>query len=191
LWHAGIDKNFIFLKMLQIKNKNLPRTVIELYETLPESIMCEVIHNGLRVNTAPGFLNQVTSKHLLKAFSRFEDVYDSGISVAAPVDVYINDTSVLQPDIIFIAKERLDIIKKGRVKGVPDLVVEIVSPGTRKHDTAIKKDIYEKAGVKEYFIVNPETKQVMAYWLRHKKFVKQPNAKAKLNSRLLGQVFEF
>lgn len=75
--------------------------------------------------------------------------------------------------------------------GAPDLIVEVLSPGNEKHDLEKKRDIYEKFGVKEYFIVEPKTKAVIYYYLVKGKFSKQPSLKGKINSKLLRQVFEF
>ena len=67
------------------------------------------------------------------------------------------------PDVMIICNK--DIIRENGVYGAPDLVVEVLSPGTEKRDRGIKKNLYEKCGVKEYWLVNPETKSVEVYLL--------------------------
>lgn len=98
---------------------------------------------------------------------------------------------MLQPDIVFISKDNLHIIKDDRIKGSPDLIIEILSHGNQSHDLEIKKEIYERFGVKEYFIVNPKNKEVIAYSLENGKFLQQSSETGIVKSRLLGNSFLF
>ena len=66
----------------------------------------------------------------------------------------------VQPDILFISNKRLDIIKDAAIMGSPDLIIEIVSPSSASYDTIEKRDVYEKYGVKEYWLVFPQEKAV-------------------------------
>lgn len=79
----------------------------------------------------------------------------SGIIIVAPMDVHLDSDNIVQPDLIFILNENLHIIQDGWVKGVPDLLVEILSPSTGSRDKVRKKALYERFGVKEYWIVDP------------------------------------
>lgn len=74
--------------------------------------------------------------------------------IYSDVDVVLGD-QVVSPDIIFIAKNRLSIVGEINVQGVPDLVIEVLSPSTEKYDRKKKSRLYHKSGVKEYWIVNP------------------------------------
>lgn len=74
----------------------------------------------------------------------------------APTDVLLNENEKPQPDIFFISKERIDIIKEQHVAGAPDLVIEILSPSTASRDRVEKSKIYFTYGVKEYWIVDPD-----------------------------------
>lgn len=84
-------------------------------------------------------------------------------------DVYLTEKDRVVPDVMIICKK--EIIKRNGVHGAPDLVVEVLSPGTEKRDRGYKKDLYEKSGVREYWLVEPETKTVEVYLLKEKKFV--------------------
>jgi len=76
------------------------------------------------------------------------------IAFCAPMDVVLTDDTIVQPDLLYIAKDRRSIVKE-RVVGPPDLVVEILSPGTERRDRLEKLDLYAKHGVSEYWIVDP------------------------------------
>ncbi len=106
----------------------------------------------------------------------------------APIGVRFSDEIALQPDIIFISKERMHIIKEKYIDGVPDLVVEIISKGTKKRDTKVKKAIYEKFGVKEYWIVNPFDKSIEVYVLNEEgkyELYSKAKQKGKVRSSIL------
>jgi Uma2 family endonuclease len=112
----------------------------------------------------------------------------------ASFDVFLDDkTNVVQPDILFISKENNKIIdEEGTVHGVPDLIIEILSPGNKTHDTVKKKELYEKFGVKEYWIVDPETKKSIGYSLdaeNHYQVITE--ASGSVESLLLGETFTF
>lgn len=110
----------------------------------------------------------------------------------APVDVFLDERNVVQPDILTIMAERMTILTdEGQIKGAPDFIIEVLSPGNKKHDTEKKKTLYEKFGVKEYFIVDPDNKEVITYYAANKKFVKQASVKGKVKSKLLKKVFSF
>ena len=79
--------------------------------------------------------------------------------------MYLNDENVVQPDILFISKERLDIIGEKHIKGAPDLTVEIISENSAYRDMVQKKRLYAQFGVKEYWIVIPKEGIVELYIL--------------------------
>lgn len=79
------------------------------------------------------------------------------VILIAPLDVILSRANVVQPDLIMIHRSRSDIVTIRGVEGIPDLVVEILSPGSRKRDRVRKLKIYAKHGVPEYWIIDPET----------------------------------
>ena len=82
----------------------------------------------------------------------------------SPLDVVFSDVDVVEPDLLFISSHRAaDIITPKHVRGAPDLVVEIGSPSTRKRDETIKRRLYERAGVAEYWVVDPDLDVVRVY----------------------------
>lgn len=122
----------------------------------------ELLHGGVRaMSPAPSWTHQIISGNLefeiksyLRAKKRCQVVY-------APVDVFLSDDTVVQPDIIVVCDPQ-KIEKRGCV-GAPDLVVEILSPATAKLDWNDKFKLYEAAGVREYWIVNPEEQFVHVF----------------------------
>jgi Uma2 family endonuclease len=83
----------------------------------------------------------------------------------APISVFLNEYNAPQPDLLFVSKKNEGIIHEKGIMGVPDLIVEIISPGSIIRDRIEKKEIYEQAGVREYWIVDPKYKSIEVYEL--------------------------
>jgi len=83
----------------------------------------------------------------------------------APLDVILSDTNVVQPDAIMIHRSRKHIVTSRGIEGPPDLAVEVLSPSSRKRDRLKKRAVYEKHGVPEYWIVDPETETLEQFHL--------------------------
>jgi Uma2 family endonuclease len=82
---------------------------------------------------------------------------------AAPFDVVLSDLDVVEPDLLYISRERWQILTEKHVRGAPDLAVEILSPGTRKTDEGKKRQLYERFGVGEYWVIDPERDTIKIY----------------------------
>lgn len=171
---------------------NLPRTAVEVFKLLPEGVYCQVIENVIYMSPAPSFQHQeiiLTIGSLMHIYIKEKKL---GKCVASPVDVFLDKNNAFQPDIIFLSTDNLSLIgKDGKVHGAPDLVIEVLSPGNANTDKVKKKNVYEASGVKEYFIVDPSTKEVTSFYLAEKKFMKTPSVKGKIVSRLLKKTFKF
>ncbi len=130
----------------------------------------ELINGRLERMPAPNFIHQEVSRNL--AFLLWAFVKSGGLGkvLPAPFDVILGERTVVQPDIVFISKENLKNVKEGRLFGPPDLVVEVVSPTTVRRDTFVKKELYAKAGVKEYWIVYPEERAIEVWVLKESKY---------------------
>jgi len=85
------------------------------------------------------------------------------------VDVYLTENDRVIPDAMIVCNKNM--IKLDGIHGVPDLIVEVLSPGTAKNDRGYKKDLYEKSGVKEYWIVDPLAQTIDSYRLRNEKYI--------------------
>jgi Uma2 family endonuclease len=108
------------------------------------------------VTPSPNTKHQTIVFNLTTALGSYLRAQPLGAAFSAPFDVVFGDLDVIQPDLLYISRERAAIITDQHVRGAPDLVVEILSAGTRKTDEVTKRKVYERFGVQEYWIVDPE-----------------------------------
>jgi Uma2 family endonuclease len=130
------------------------------YLLLPEDKRYEILDGDLYVVAAPNIRHQSVSFNLEVAL--FQHIRDKGLGrvLHAPCDVVLSAENVVQPDILFIRKERLGIIGEANLQGPPDIAVEILSEPSWRKDLEVKKKIYARFGVPEYWIVDPEAETV-------------------------------
>ncbi|MEK6699452.1 MAG: Uma2 family endonuclease [Nitrospirota bacterium] len=140
------------------------------YLKMPEDKRYELIEGELLMTPSPKMDHQRISLRLVSRMERFVEEKSLGEVLEAPADVYLDEESVVQPDILFISKDRIGIIGEDNVKGAPDLVVEILSESTAYRDTVQKKVLYARFGVKEYWIVAPREKFIEIYSLKNKEY---------------------
>jgi hypothetical protein len=168
-----------------------PRTVYEVWESLPEGTLCQLVNNNLVMSPSPVNAHQVVLNKINFQILCFLEVSKVGELRIAPFDVYFSKRNIFQPDIIFITNENLNKVEAKGLVGVPDLVIEILSPGTAHIDIGEKKDVYEQYAVKEYFIVDPATKTVTSFVLQRKEFNEMETAIGIINSKLLNTLISF
>ncbi|MCS7222343.1 MAG: Uma2 family endonuclease [Anaerolineae bacterium] len=126
----------------------------------------EIIEGALYMVNAPGFDHQYTVMQLLRQISNFVIEKGLGVVLTAPFEVHLSERSrQVQPDILFIAAERMPQPSAPCFVGVPDLIVEILSPNTVRTDRIVKFAAYERAKVREYWIVDLGTRSVEVYVL--------------------------
>lgn len=97
---------------------------------------------------------------------------------------------MFEPDLVYISNDRLHILEDN-IYGAPDLVVEVLSPGTENKDKRDKKAVYEKYGVKEYWLAHPVTKKVTGFHLEGNKFAEIPSEDGVIKSLLLNLTIRF
>jgi Uma2 family endonuclease len=135
------------------------------YVELPDDGKRYEIHDGeLSVTPTPTFRHQVILAALL-GFLRAH-VLDRGLGevVPAPITVILAEHTIVEPDIIFIANDRMGIVSpRGTVDGAPTLAVEILSPSTTRIDGERKLQLYERYGVPHYWIVDPTARAIDVY----------------------------
>lgn len=117
----------------------------------------EIIDGELFVSAAPNVRHQEILGRLYFAFRAFLDAHpDLGRVFFAPLDVVFSMHDVVEPDLVFVAADQLGILNEKNATGSPALVVEVLSPSTRRTDERPKRQLFERAGVREYWIVDPE-----------------------------------
>lgn len=130
------------------------------YRLMPEDRRYELIDGDFYMTPSPVTKHQLASIHLERLIEQYVRQNNLGTVLHAPMDVVLSDEDVVQPDILFISNERKGIIKPENIRGAPDLIVEILSPATAERDLTVKKGLYAKFAVREYWIVDPDQKTV-------------------------------
>jgi len=129
---------------------------------LPEDqLRHELIDGEHFVSPSPNTAHQSISINLLRMFLRHLDARESGRVFHAPFDVKLSLFTVLVPDLVYFTAERFArVVNEKHATAAPDLVVEILSPGTRRRDKGRKRAVYDREGVSEYWIVDPEARSI-------------------------------
>ena len=130
------------------------------YAELPEGAPYELIAGSLVMAPSPTFQHQQVSLRLSTALFRYVEAHGNGTVVAAPMDVMLAEDTTVQPDLVYIAHARREIIGEQRIEWPPDLIAEILSPSTAHRDVGIKKRLYEQHGVREYWTLDPASQAV-------------------------------
>jgi Uma2 family endonuclease len=124
----------------------------------------ELIDGEHYVTPSPNTAHQRVVGRLHLALGNYLAARPSGELFLAPFDVVMSRFDVVEPDLLFVAAgRRKDILTTQHVRGTPDLVIEVGSPGTRRRDETVKRRLYERAGVVEYWVVDPELEVVRIY----------------------------
>jgi Uma2 family endonuclease len=123
------------------------------YLGLPDEPRCELLYGRLLVTPAPTARHQHLVLNLARVLADCAD-RQGDRALVSPIDVVLADHSVVQPDVVYVRAAGSSIIRD-RVEGAPDLVVEVLSPGTARRDLGEKLRLYAEAGVAEYWIVDP------------------------------------
>jgi len=130
------------------------------YLYMPDDKRYELVEGGFWVAPAPDYEHQTVAANLFRELDQYVRQHKLGEVRFAPLDVVLSDENVVQPDLLFIPKERSFIITKKNISGAPDLVIEIISEGTGHHDRQVKRKLYAKYGVKEFWLVDPDKKTI-------------------------------
>lgn len=125
----------------------------------------ELLNGELVKKSSPSPRHQRTSMKLSSLMHLFASQNNLGVVYCAPIDVFVDEHNVPQPDILFIANAKKHIITDDGIMGAPDLVVEILSPSSIRNDRGIKQRLYQRLGVQEYWIVDPNNNSIEVYRL--------------------------
>ncbi len=164
------------------------RWTYEEYYKLNEDQRYEIIEGNLLMAPAPDTWHQDWSRELSMLVVAHVKRHRLGKVFMAPVDVVLDQENTVQPDIVFIASTNVGMIQRRAIFGVPDLLVELVSPSSVHRDRYVKKDLYTRFGVKEYWIGDPANRSLEILTLKAGRYELHCAAeeKGKLTSLLLA-----
>jgi Uma2 family endonuclease len=123
----------------------------------------EIIDGEHYVTASPITRHQRISRRLVVAFQAYLDAHPRGEVFHAPFDVVMSFRDVVVPDLIYVSHARAHLVTAKNLQGSPDLAIEILSPSTRSRDERLKRDLYERVGVEEYWLVDPDHNTLTIY----------------------------
>ncbi|HWS83985.1 MAG TPA: Uma2 family endonuclease [Ktedonobacteraceae bacterium] len=138
------------------------------YAAIPEDgHRYEVVNGVLYMSPSPGVPHQGSVARFVHYLFAHVELAGLGRVFSGPLDVELSDKNVVQPDVLVVLKQHRDRIRKTRIIGAPDLVIEIASPSTARHDQRAKLDAYAGAGVPEYWVIDPDAQTVKLLILKN------------------------
>jgi len=124
----------------------------------------EIVDGELVVTPTPRFRHQEVAMNVSRLLANLAVAHDLGTVVQSPVTVHLHEEGVVQPDVVFVATDRLGIVDpEGAIHGPPDLVVEVLSPSNRDYDRGPKRKQYMQSGVPELWLVDADERSVEAW----------------------------
>jgi Uma2 family endonuclease len=127
----------------------------------------ELIDGEHFVTPSPSSAHQLIVGNIYYALREHLKVRPTGVVMLAPFDIVLSEVDVVEPDLMFFTRERFaDVVGEKYARGAPGLAVEVLSPGTRRTDETLKRRLYERNGVGEYWVVDPEIETVKVYRLK-------------------------
>jgi Uma2 family endonuclease len=134
------------------------------YMTTPEDKRYQLLDGELILAPSPTTWHQRILLRLYRAVDEFVASGGLGEVLLAPCDVVLSDHDVFEPDLLFVSNDRSNIVTTANLRGAPDMVVEVLSPGTARYDRGYKQTLYSRHGVREYWLVDPDagTVEVLA-----------------------------
>ncbi|MGB7344759.1 MAG: Uma2 family endonuclease [Pirellulaceae bacterium] len=134
----------------------------ESYAAIPDDGKRHEIVDGEHfVNPAPNLYHQTVSRRIQFQLYTQIELAELGQVFDAPVDVQLSEHDIVQPDLVIVSKDKRNIMTPTKIKGVPNLIVEILSPSNRDHDRKRKRTLYQRNQVPEYWIVDPEEHSIL------------------------------
>ena len=152
-----------------VTQKPKPKLTYEDYAKTPDDERWELIDGELFISPSPKEAHQRTQIRVGSKMFVFTEERDLG-QVYIEFDVVLSDTDTVRPDVIFVSREPSHIITADNVQGSPDLVVETRSESTARRDWTTKRDLYERHGVREYWLVDPEAATIAVLILTDGKY---------------------
>jgi len=121
----------------------------------------ELIDGEHFVTPSPATVHQRLVRDLVIELGTYLRAQEIGEVFAAPFDVVLSAHDVVEPDVLVVLNDQLGVLTPQHVRGAPAIVIEILSPGTRRRDETLKRSLYARAGVREYWMVNPDARRIV------------------------------
>lgn len=163
-----------------------PLTYDDLLATPEDGQRYEIIGGELFVSASPAIRHQRSNRVLLRDVDDFVVAGDLGEVFYPPVDVRLSPHNFVVPDLVFVSKARAHIVREGLIDGAPDLIVEIISLSSTRRDRVTKPALYAMAGVREYWIVDPESRTVDVFRLQDGRYERIPVLNGVARSEVLA-----
>jgi Uma2 family endonuclease len=133
----------------------------------------ELIDGEHYVTPSPNTKHQTILVNLISLIGPWVRTHAVGKAWVAPFDVVLSLSDVVEPDLLYMSNERRALVATdANIQGPPELVVEIGSPGTRQRDETVKRALYERSGISEYWVVDTELDVVRVYRLDGERFAR-------------------
>jgi Uma2 family endonuclease len=156
------------------------------YWELPEGAPYELMRGELVLSPSPRSSHQIIIGRLFKILQAVEE-REGGVCLLSPMDVILSDDTILQPDLLYVSKDRRDIIGD-RVNGPPDVVIEVLSPRAERRDRVQKLALYAEYGVPEFWIVDQTAQWIEFLILKDGAYVVTQPAEGRYQSPRLPEV---
>lgn len=140
-------------------------------ELTHEHHLYELIDGELHISTTPSLKHQRICPEIQVELVNHARRHGEGEVFQAPTGVRLSDNDVVEPDLIMVMPNSSAVIGAQAIEGAPDLVVEVLTPGTAHRDLGRKRELYERAGVREYWIVDPESRSIEVLGMRNGAYV--------------------
>jgi Uma2 family endonuclease len=148
--------------MPTMRNDNRTLWDYAAYAAIPyDGKIHEIICGEHFTNDIPNLYHQEVSRHIQFQLYTQIELTELGKVMDAPVDLQLSEHDIVQPDLVVVMRQRKHILTPTKIKGVPDLVIEILSPSNSDHDLKTKRNLYQASGIPEYWIVFPDEHKIL------------------------------
>ncbi len=161
-------------------------TYEDLLKTPDDLNRYEIIDGELIVSPAPRISHQRAAFNLASMLRLYVLEHRLGEVFIAPLDIKLTEHDIVEPDILFVSDSRRSIVEDAFITAAPDLVVEVLSPSSRNRDRGPKMALYERSGVSEYWLADPDTKVLMIFALVDTSYVRvAPDDRGRLRTTVV------
>jgi Uma2 family endonuclease len=161
------------------------KTIADLHGLPDDGRIYELIDGEIHVSAAPGEPHFWVSRRLIRLLLPYDEDLRLGWLYWAPIEVHLPNGDAVQPDVIFYGRDRPPRRPGPHLEGVPDLIAEVASPSTRQLDQGKKRASYETAGVREYWLADPERREFRVLTLTDGRYQPIPQGGSKVSSLVL------